>query len=198
MKKILLVLLSVTTLTAGATIHNVEVGGNQQITPFFLPQNLNILEGDEIIWTWVSGQHNLETTSAPDPFDSGSHTAPFTWSKIFTVPGTYDYECSLFNHASTQFGTIIVGTNNVQEIQPRLSVEFTLFPNPANDFVTLEKTCICQTDIHIYDLTGKMILSFNNVADLTKRIDINALTSGIYFVELNANGNISRKRLIVK
>lgn len=185
-------------MNASATTYNIEVGGNQNITPYFDPQNLNLLVGDDIVWTWVSGQHNLVTTAAPDPFDSGSHLTPFIWTKIFTVPGTYSYECSLFNHADTQFGVITVGPNAVEEVAAILSVDFNIIPNPAASSFVIEKTCVCKTNINVYDLTGKIMMSFMDVADMTKRIDISAFPQGIYFVELNAVGNISRKRLLVK
>ncbi|MFN0030556.1 MAG: T9SS type A sorting domain-containing protein, partial [Flavobacteriales bacterium] len=184
-----------------ATTWEVEVGGNQNITPYFLPQNLTIAVGDEIEWTWVSGQHNLVTTNGncPDPFDSGDHATPFVWTKTFTLAGTYNYECSLFNHADTQFGVITVqGGDNVGELQANLRVDFNLFPNPASDQVTVQKNCACVADLAVYDLTGKVVYVLNNSADMLKTLQIANLTQGIYIVELNANGIITRKRLLVK
>ena len=199
MKFFLYTLLFVISIPASATLWEVDAGGGgQNGTPYFEPQNLSIMQGDVVAWIWVSGMHNIVSTSGPASFDSGSHSAPFTWSFTFDIPGTYDYECDLFDHADTQFGTIEVETSSIPEIQPVLAVDFSLFPNPANDQVWVEKTCTCQTDIHIYNITGKTVFVMLHVADMRKQIEIATLTQGIYFIELNANGNISRKSLIVK
>lgn len=199
MKNILLLITISFTLSAHATLWQVDAGGGgQNGTPYFEPQNLTIMQGDEVEWTWVSGMHNIVSTSGPESFDSGSHSAPFIWSFTFTIPGTYEYECDLFDHAETQFGTIEVEPSSVKEIEPTLAVNFTMIPNPADDQVWLEKNCSCATDIYVYDISGKIVMTFQKIADIRKQIDISHLTQGIYFVELNASGNISRKRLIVK
>lgn len=200
MNKILYALLLVSaSFTAKATQWDIEAGGGgQNGTPYFEPQFLTIMQGDVVEWTWVSGMHSVVSTSGPESFDSGSHSAPFTWSFTFTIPGTYEFECDLFDHADTQFGSIQVEPSSVPEIEPVLAVEFSLFPNPANDLVWIEKNCSCQTDIRIYDITGKTVMLINNVADIRRQLNISGLTQGIYFIELNANGNISRKSLIVK
>lgn len=199
MKIFFYALFFVVSISAQATQWDVDAGGGgQNGTPYFAPQNLSIMQGDVVEWTWVTGLHNIVSTSGPESFDSGSHSAPFTWSVTFDLPGTYEYECDLFDHADTQFGTIEVEPNSIPEIEPIVSVDFSLFPNPANDLVWIEKNCTCQTDIRIYDITGKTVFVMLRVADMRKQIEIATLTQGIYFIELNANGNISRKSLIVK
>ncbi len=53
---------------------------------------------------------------------------------IFTVVGTYDYECTLFDHADTQFGTIIVlNPDAIEEVS--LSDATIVFPNPTSSAI---------------------------------------------------------------
>jgi plastocyanin len=199
MKKILLFSLSLIALRSFATIWEVEAGGGGNLgTPYFDPQFITIQQGDVVHWTWVSGQHNVAATSGPESFNSGSHFSPFNWSFTFDLPGEYDYECSLFEHADSQFGTITVTPLSVAEVVAVPALDFSMAPNPANTHVVLEKSHATNTDIVLTSITGQVILSERNVADTRRQLDVSFLAPGIYFVVMTADGNTVRKRLLVK
>ena len=76
---------------------------------------------------------------------------------------------------------------------------FSIFPNPASDainvrFATTEST---STTVNVIDITGKVIRTINlGTTNGTQQIsiDLNELTTGIYFVELvNDNGTQIKK-----
>jgi len=77
-----------------ATVHNVSVNSN-----FFQPSTLTIQVGDQVIWTQVSGAHNVNGTQGtfpnnPASFSSGAVAGGnWTYSFTFTIPGTYSYHC---------------------------------------------------------------------------------------------------------
>lgn len=199
MKNFTLLLILFASVPACATIWDVEAGGGPNLgSPYFEPQTLSIAVGDEVVWTWVSGQHNVAATDGPESFNSGSHMTPFTWSFTFTMAGVYEYECSLFNHAATQFGTITVGSVSVTNLFASSNLDIQLFPNPCNDVLIIEKNFALPTDIRIMDITGKVLMTELHVADLRKSVHVANLPTGIYFVEVDANGSIVRKRLLVK
>jgi len=70
---------------------------------------------------------------------------------------------------------------------------FQIFPNPASNFITIETPINAkEVFVSIKDLTGKEVIKTN---DLT--IDCAQLTSGVYLVELIADGKSSTQKLVI-
>jgi plastocyanin len=63
-----------------------------------------IAVGGTVTWTWVGQGHNVTATFAPDN-TSGTHSAPFSYSKTFTTPGDFIYRCT--NHSELIFDFVI-------------------------------------------------------------------------------------------
>jgi uncharacterized surface protein with fasciclin (FAS1) repeats/plastocyanin len=87
----------------------------------FTPANLTIESGETVVWVNYSGTHNVNgissTTGAnwsnPETFStpvvSGSMAGVCMGSFTFTVPGTYQYDCSVGSHAASgMVGSITV------------------------------------------------------------------------------------------
>lgn len=79
---------------------------------------------------------------------------------------------------------------------------FDLFPNPANDFITLNikadhsnSSCIYK----LYDVTGR-IISQKDIGQISggysERIDISSFEDGIYFIEIMADGISSAEKFV--
>ncbi len=90
-----------------ATTHNVTV-----MNFGFSPSALNITQGDTVIWTLMSGSHNVNGTQATFPsnpasfggFPASSSWPPFEF--VFAIPGSYNYQCD--PHSGAMQGTITV------------------------------------------------------------------------------------------
>lgn len=84
-----------------------------------------------------------------------------------------------------------VGTNT-----PMQSMELSILPNPATDFIILKSNHHEPVDIQIYDIQGKLV--FNQVAFLsTAQISIVDLPNGIYnIVATYNNRKLGQKRFI--
>lgn len=198
MKKLLLFVSLFTSVQLFAVVHEVEVGGGgANGTPYYDPQTLTIAIGDQVHWTWVSGTHNVTSQSGPDTFSSGNLASPNEWTFTFELAGVYEYECTLFNHAATQFGTITVSPSSIAE-KVAVTPNFEVYPNPANDFVTIDKNVAYTSDIRLFDITGKLVFSDANNNLMRTRISIGDQPKGIYFIEVNANGRVQRRRLIIE
>jgi endonuclease I len=72
---------------------------------------------------------------------------------------------------------------------------FEIYPNPANDFITVLIPGIPQ-DAFIYDINGRIVktVSLNH----TQQIDIRDLPSGIYMLRVSDEGKLISKRFIKK
>lgn len=202
MKFISTIVLLCLTLISKATTWNVEVGGTSSSTPYYSPAHITIQVGDIVKWTFVSGLHNVTSTSGPAPFASGDKVGnpdgSSTYSKTFDLPGVYTYNCTFKGHSQFQNGSITVeGTVGMNKEIHEPIIEFLVYPNPTKDVVTIERSFASEVDIRIMDITGKTVLIDNNVTDIRKQISISSLTKGIYFIELKHDNRISRKRLLV-
>ena len=102
-----------------ATIHTINAGSY-----YYSPSILLINQGDTIQWVNDGGNHdvnadiNSQTGSSfnnPVSFQSNTTNVPgaIIYTHFFTIPGTYNYDCSVGSHAAAgMIGTIVVGSLN--------------------------------------------------------------------------------------
>jgi hypothetical protein len=83
----------------------------------------------------------------------------------------------------------------------QLDENIKLFPNPASQNITLQiRGNIVLSNVNIYDLSGKLLFrkSFSGNYQSNLNLDIDTLSTGVYFVELNSETATAVKKLIVK
>lgn len=80
----------------------------------------------------------------------------------------------------------------------------TIYPNPAKDQLNIELTVdqSVMPEIHILDLTGKVVLKFEQVFTseqqlLKAELNISALKAGIYFVKVIQGKETYTRKLMV-
>ena len=79
-----------------------------------------------------------------------------------------------------------------------------LYPNPVEEYATIEYKLARQSDVivRIYDLGGRMVkeLTFNQrLAGLFKeRINLSDLSTGAYFMQMNAGEQVTMNKFIVR
>ncbi len=68
-----------------------------------------------------------------------------------------------------------------------------IFPNPSNDFIEIKSEISGNSNIVIYNAFGQLMLTKISDAEKTK-VDVQALASGVYFVQIKTNEyTITRK-----
>ena len=92
------------------TLYTVNAG-----SMYFEPQDIVVNEGDSIEFINDGGYHDVVITSGPEMLSLPACSGPCNIGVlVFTIPGTYDYECSVGSHASQgMIGTITVNTVDV-------------------------------------------------------------------------------------
>lgn len=113
---LLLILATVTVISCGKSSGYNSGNGNGNGNPppsgntltisgmAFSPATLTVTAGTKV--TWTNSDYTNHTVTADDgSFDSGSFAQGASYSKTFTVVGTYKYHCNIH---STMKGTIIV------------------------------------------------------------------------------------------
>lgn len=168
-----------------ATVWNVDVGGGPgPVSPYYAPQNLTIQQGDTVLWTWSSGTHNVTSTSGPVSFASANLSTPASYQFVFTVPGVYDYECSLFNHAQTQFGTITVEA--ATSVEPAVDQKLEVGPNPLQNSLRVHAPgFIGEVTVRVYETaTGRLVSEQLQIGG-DFEMGVGYLPRGSYLLELS-------------
>jgi|GEM_PF-863853 len=153
MKSFLSIFALVTSFALWATPDTVIVTSNQ-----FIPQVLTVEQGDTVVFQNINGSHNVNGTQAtypnnPASFGNGVAPAPWTYQHIFTVPGTYDYQCD--PHIPGMVGQIIV-----QSAYPAYPIA-TVVTNDANgEPDSLGVQCALTGTVFTIDYDGNSGLSF--------------------------------------
>lgn len=76
------------------------------------------------------------------------------------------------------------------------SVQFSVFPNPAKDFVTLSAASEIQK-IQMYDLVGKLLLNVENLNSNELTLPITA-SPGTYFIKLSSKEGNGVQKIVVE
>ena len=103
---------------------------------------------------------------------------------------TEDYGMLLIDGVFT--GEIGVG---IEDINNDLGIR--VFPNPASDFVTIDRSIIESTSdmrVQLYDVTGQLVLSTKN----SSTIKVSDMISGMYIYKLTIDDQVQTGKLLVK
>jgi plastocyanin len=177
------------------TTHTVNAG-----IFYYNPTNLTVQVGDSVIWINDGGLHDVngninsitnQPFNNPVTFDSPSTNSAgaVIFAYKFTVPGTYNYDCSVGSHAASgMVGSIIVNGFSVD--MNTLNTSYLIYPNPTFDFVFLSGIT-GKSHTMIYDITGKLLQSTNS-----KKIDLLSYPNGLYILNVHANKSITTHRII--
>lgn len=72
----------------------------------------------------------------------------------------------------------------------------TFYPNPTNNQIEVSNPNQTNLNITIYNVLGKKVLATNNTSLSKQKINLSSLNSGVYLVEILANGKRVTKKLI--
>ena len=138
----------------------------------------------------------------PDDYVSGyGNTTPLYYGfSIFDRSNilTAQHLDGCFASALQVGGTCTVLPNGIDDLAAD-AWPISLYPNPANNNIEVEFTCAGEAAFSIFDISGKVV--YANVQSVNgttvQRIDISSLFSGIYMLEVNANGQMVRRKFVV-
>ena len=92
--------------------------------------------------------------------------------------------------------TWILNSTPLSVFENNSNVEFSIFPVPANDKLTINTTEMIDA-YEVYDITGKTILS-STLNQSISTIDVSALKNGVYFISIfNDEKLLGNKKFIV-
>jgi serine protease len=110
-------------------------------------------------------------------------------------PGCYTVSVTDVNLCSTQSTACVDFVTGLDHLSLN-SIDFSIFPNPAETLVTIEYQG--QTfDCLVYNSLGQLVLSKVQVNSSTT-LNTEQMAKGVYFVELQTKGQVLKKKLVLK
>lgn len=137
--------------------------------------------------------------------ETGITSAAFALKSYSTViPSTGTYYFGLRNTSpATATGTHALIVDNFVVTEALSTDEFlashlNVFPNPANDVVTVSATDTSLSSVVMTDINGRVVrtTALNNVTET--QINIADLSQGVYFVKVTSDKGIATKKLVVE
>jgi hypothetical protein len=143
--------------------------------------------------------------SAEAIINGGSPPFSYEWSNGATSQslsglcgGTYNVTVT-DGSGCVRYGEVTIYNMLGMTDQAENKKSFRLFPNPANDFITvsIENNTTEGSILTIYDILGAKVLS-EKLTDNQPIISIGDLENGLHIVTLQSNGLIEQQKLIIK
>ena len=166
----------------------------------FTPDDLNITEGDQVIFD-LGNSHNvievsMETWEANQSTSNGGFSTPFGGGTVlFDVPGTYYYVCQ--PHAGNGMKGQITVSPISNIIGVKASNSIAMYPNPSNGELNFDINPSFVQSVEILGLNGQLLAQFEIQNEITK-VNLDALSSGIYFVRFVGTEETHTRRLVIE
>lgn len=157
---------------------------------------LNTAIDNSILSTWENGEtYDMTTASGNYVF----RTSFFDVDYIGTDVPTSDVHVSGIITERNN-GDYFITARNMADIDENLSVEsntingLNIYPNPANDFVTISTEINAEKSVVIFDITGKTVI---NVITMDT-VNVGTLAAGVYIMQITENDAVATTKLIIK
>ena len=174
---------------------------------YYSPQSLEIEVGETVQWYNANGYHDVVITNGPEILSLPPVSGPNTIGSLtFTIPGTYEYICSIGSHANMgMIGTIVV--NEPLEIDfiniPSKNNLQNIYPNPFNPLTNINYTLKEKSNIKlsIYSSLGVKVVTLKEgimeAGNYYVSWDASKYPSGVYFLKLDVNDSAEIKKMIL-
>ena len=141
-----------------------------------------------------------------DPISAGDMSSGIEgYLKITCNPGTtygtgvvefYVYDQADYNRGDTISFTL----HNVNSLStPEETLEFSVFPNPTEDFVNVSNQNNEVLSYGLFNIAGSQVLNGTVAALESEKIDLSALPKGIYFLDVKLDSGLNKtEKIIVK
>ncbi len=104
----------------------------------------------------------------------------------------------------TDFWVVRIDSNGCEYVGCNVGIEelgvdggeIEIYPNPTTNEFTIENSQLRINAIHIYNVLGEEVLKLERIANSEKAIDISTWKAGVYFVEVETEKGVVRKKVV--
>lgn len=171
----------------------------------------NLLEGNIIPISYVNMMTNFSSTNGGyglgcyEIYGDGvqwyghSGSIPGYGTNMLYCPSLNTYVSINYNYDSADMVPLLLEINTYLNSTLSLSTnqksEVAIYPNPASDSIHIDFQKTQEFNIKITDVLGKIVLEKYKYAN-QNQIDISNFQKGVYFIEIENNGNFLKKKII--
>ncbi len=137
---------------------------------------------------------NGESLEVDDQYIRQPGTYIFKYSTYLNCDSTVVYNVE-WGSETKEVDCVKTDTNSGSGIEDIVENEINIYPNPANDILTIEGN-VGKTRVEFYDNNGRQVKSV--LIQSTSQINIGDLASGVYYLRIYSNGKVINKQLIKK
>lgn len=170
----------------------------------FIPNALQVMVGDTIIFQHAGGNHTTTSVSVPSgaaAWDSPISAANPTFAYVVPTAGPYAYVCT--PHAPDMAGGFVasapvsVANVNSSELEYSAGVN-----SDRQAFVRIDNPVNSDVQIQIMDITGKSVANVYSgplgTGETVLKADMSAFNTGIYFVRMERAGKVYTKKVLLR
>ncbi len=147
-------------------------------------------------------------TSVTHTSDNAAASGSKTWSFDWTAPAEGTGDVTFFgafnaaNGNSSSSGDVIYTSQlAVSEatvgIKDNNSVYISIYPNPTSNFISFNSKNLIKS-ISIFDISGKQVVNVSKINNNFKKINLDILAEGNYFVKIIGDNYIKTEKIIIK
>ena len=90
----------------------------------------------------------------------------------------------------------VIDCDSIAGVEEMEKGEISISPNPATNEFTIKNAGLRMNAIHIYNVLGEEVLKLERIANSEKVIDVSEWKAGVYFVEVETEKGIVRRKVI--
>ncbi|WP_458628693.1 alpha-amylase family glycosyl hydrolase [Winogradskyella sp. PC D3.3] len=154
----------------------------------------NSIPSSELKNVIIYANFDVVTRSIDTNFPAGVTT---TWYDLMDATGstTVSNSTSALTIPAGQFRILGNTSSNVLSIDDDAILGFNIYPNPSETAFSIS---VNVSNVEVYDLTGKLVKSFQGYFTRTDTFDISSLNSGMYMVKVQNDTNQTLTTKLVK
>ena len=179
--------ITITELNANSEAYESEYVAVASVTVTNTTGDTNWLMDTNYEITNADGTFILRTNFDEADYVVNPDVVPTTTVNIAGLIGQFnaDYQITPRNAGDIDI-TLSVSENTIEGLS--------IYPNPAQDIVTIATASNTEKEVIVFDITGKLVLSTTTV----NTIDVRNLQTGIYLMTIKENDALATAKLIIK
>jgi hypothetical protein len=198
--------------TVGAASNNwlftpaFSLSANEQVTVSFWERNAT-----------AAGNRSLRLTVGNAPTTAAQTTVIYSnvallnnvytqiTAPVFTAPAAGIYYFAFNDNSAAATGTAAatmrldtINFTSVLRNDEFLASNFSVYPNPATDIVSINSNDIVIDSVELTDINGRTVKSVKSIGSTESQISISDLAQGIYMIKITSDKGIATKKLVVE
>jgi len=154
----------------------------------------NSVVSDTVNWTRIAGSFIADSTynylMIGNFFDDANTNA------VHDVTGTAPWAYYLVDDVCVSTDSLLCANFSVSVEENSLEHQFSFYPNPATDFVTVQNSFNAPFNITVFNVLGQELYSKQNITSNNLQLDVNSYNAGLFFIQINSqNKQINYKLL---